>query len=88
MQQPPMAAGAAFDAMPIIASLSQREKDFLTVFLNEGVLGVTELVNLTGAANSSVYNTLKKLEQEGLLKTTTGKKRMLTNMGVQVAQLL
>lgn len=88
MQQPPMPAGAAFDAMPIIASLSQREKDFLTVFLNEGVLGVTELVNLTGAANSSVYNTLKKLEQEGLLKTTTGKKRMLTNMGVQVAQLL
>ena len=85
-QQP--TAQAPFNAMPIIAALTQREKDFLSIFLNEGVLGVTEVVNLTGAPQSSVYNSLKKLEQEGLLKTTTGKKRMLTNMGVQVAQLL
>lgn len=82
MTQPP------FNAMPIIAALTQREKDFLSIFLNEGVLGVTEMVNLTGAPQSSVYNSLRKLEQEGLLKTTTGKKRMLTNLGVQVAQLL
>ena len=85
-QQPTVQA--PFNAMPIIAALTQREKDFLSIFLNEGVLGVTEVVNLTGAPQSSVYNSLKKLEQEGLLKTTTGKKRMLTNMGVQVAQLL
>lgn len=85
-QQP--AAPAPFNAMPIIAALTQREKDFLSIFLNEGTLGVTEMVNLTGAPQSSVYNALKKLEQEGLLKTTSGKKRMLTNMGVQVAQLL
>ncbi len=86
VQQPP--AQPPFNAMPIIAALTQREKDFLSIFLNEGVLGVTEVVNLTGAPQSSVYNSLRKLEQEGLLKTTTGKKRMLTNLGVQVAQLL
>ena len=36
---------------------------------------------------SSVHNTLKKLEGIGLLKMS-GKKRMLTNLGIQVAQLL
>lgn len=89
-QQVPQAplAQAPFNALPVIASLTQREKDFLSIFLSEGIVGVTEMVNLTGVSQSSVHNTLKKLEQEGLLKTTTGKKRMLTNMGVQVAQLL
>ena len=78
---------AAVDAQPIIASLSQREKDFLVIYLKEGVLGVSDVVKLTGAAQSSVHNTLKKLEGIGLLKMS-GKKRMLTNLGVQVAQLL
>ena len=78
---------APVDAQPIIASLSQREKDFLAIYLKEGVLGVSDVVKLTGAAQSSVHNTLKKLEGIGLLKMS-GKKRMLTNLGIQVAQLL
>ena len=78
---------APVDAQPIIASLSQREKDFLVIYLKEGVLGVSDVVKLTGAAQSSVHNTLKKLEGIGLLKMS-GKKRMLTNLGIQVAQLL
>ena len=87
MQQQPQIQPAAVDAQPIIASLSQREKDFLVIYLKEGVLGVSDVVKLTGAAQSSVHNTLKKLEGIGLLKMS-GKKRMLTNLGVQVAQLL
>ena len=42
---------------------------------------------LLSRATSSVHNTLKKLEGIGLLKMS-GKKRMLTNLGIQVAQLL
>ena len=87
MQQQPQIQPAPVDAQPIIASLSQREKDFLCIYRNEGVLGVSDVVKLTGAAQSSVYNTLKKLEGIGLLKMS-GKKRMLTNLGIQVAQLL
>ena len=44
---------APVDAQPIIASLSQREKDFLVIYLKEGVLGVSDVVKLTGAAQSS-----------------------------------
>ena len=78
---------APVDAQPIIASLSQREKVVLVIYLKEGVLGVSDVVKLTGAAQSSVHNTLKNLEGIGLLKMS-GKKRMLTNLGIQVAQLL
>ena len=86
-QMQPQIQPAPVDAQPIIASLSQREKDFLVIYLKEGVLGVSHVVKLTGAAQSSVHNTLKKLEGIGLLKMS-GKKRMLTNLGIQVAQLL
>ena len=84
LQQQPQIQPAPVDAQPIIASLSQREKDFLVIYLKEGVLGVSDVVKLTGAAQSSVHNTLKGI---GLLKMS-GKKRMLTNLGIQVAQLL
>ena len=45
------------------------------------------LIGSASAVKSSVHNTLKKLEGIGLLKMS-GKKRMLTNLGIQVAQLL
>ena len=73
-QMQPQIQPAPVDAQPII-------------YLKEGVLGVSDVVKLTGAAQSSVHNTLKKLEGIGLLKMS-GKKRMLTNLGIQVAQLL
>ena len=66
LQQQPQIQPAPVDAQPIIASLSQREKDFLVIYLKEGVLGVSDVVKLTGAAQSSVHNTLKKLEGIGL----------------------
>ena len=87
MQQQHQKPPAPVDAQPIIASLSQREKDFLVIFMKEGVLGVSDVAKLTGAAPSSVHKALTKLEGIGLLKMS-GKKRMLTNLGIQVAQLL
>lgn len=65
--------------------LSQREKDFLALFLDEGALGVTDLVKLTDLATSSTHATLKKLEEHGLVEKTTGQKRILTDLGFHTA---
>lgn len=71
---------------PLTPPLSQRERDFLQYFLSEGVLGITDLRNLTGLANSSIHATLKKLEEAGLVENANvGKKRMLTDLGFNVA---
>lgn len=68
--------------------LSQREKDFLRLFLEEGALGVTDIVRLTNTPQSSTHATLQKLQQASLIEKTAGKKRILTDMGYQVASSL
>ena len=68
--------------------LTQRERDFLELFLEEGALGVTDLVNLTDAPQSSTHATLKKLEEAGLIERTAGRKRILTDMGFEIASSL
>lgn len=69
-------------------SLSPRQKDILKCFATEGALGVTDIVNLTGYPNSSTYSELQRLEEAGLLEKTMGKKRILTDIGFQVASAL
>lgn len=71
-----------------IPPLTQREKDFLLLFSEEGALGVTDLVNLTDAPQSSTHATLKKLEEAGLIEKTAGRKRILTDIGYEVASSL
>ena len=71
--------------MPVI---SQRGKDFLKYFLSEGAMGVTDLVNLSGVAQSSTHSELKKLEEAGLVEKTASRKRILTDLGYQVATSL
>ncbi|MDO4289870.1 MAG: ATP-binding protein [Eggerthellaceae bacterium] len=73
---------------PALAALSAKERDLLPIFLSEGVLGITELCNILDIPNSSLYNMLKKLEEAGLLEKTANKKRMLTSLGMEVAQSL
>lgn len=68
--------------------LTQRERDFLELFAEEGALGVTDLVNLTDSPQSSTHATLKKLEEAGLIERTAGRKRILTDMGYEVASSL
>ena len=80
--------GQAARPVPLAPPLSQREREFLPFFLGEGALGVTDLVNLTGAAPSSTYTTLKKMEEAGLIEKTVGQKRILTDFGFQVANSL
>lgn len=73
---------------PLIPPLNQREKDFLLCFLQEGALGVTDLVNLTGAPQSSTFVTLSKLEEYGLIERTVGQKRILTDLGFKISAAL
>ena len=84
----PAAAAPTPNVPAIIGGLSDREREFLPLLLNEGALGVTELVNLTGYGNSSVSNVLKKLETAKLVEKNKQKKRELTSLGQQVAQAL
>lgn len=72
----------------VTGALTQREKDFLALFLDEGALGVTDLGRLTGLAASSTHATLKKLEEHGLVEKTTGQKRILTDLGFATAENL
>ena len=76
------------DVGPLVPPLSQRERDFLPIFLNEGALGVTDLSRLTGVPQSSTYVTLSKLEENGLIEKTVGQKRILTDLGYHVANSL
>ena len=85
---PQTSRGQAARPVPLAPPLSQREREFLPFFLGEGALGVTDLVNLTGAAPSSTYTTLKKMEEAGLIEKTVGQKRILTDFGFQVANSL
>lgn len=73
--------------IPLIP-LTQREKEFVSILSREGALGVTDIVNLTGYANSTTYNTLKKLEEAGLVEKENGQKRVLTDIGRQAAKSL
>lgn len=70
---------------PPSVPLSDREKLFVSVLLREGEMGITELKNITGTAPSTVYNTLRKLEEAGLVEKSFGKKRALTELGYEIA---
>lgn len=89
---PRMRSGASeMGSVPVqslIPPLSPRERMFIPLFLREGALGVTDLVNLTGIPQSSTYVVLKKLEEEGIIEKTAGQKRILTDFGFQVATAL
>lgn len=65
--------------------LNDRQQTFLKILLHEEELGVTEISTLTGIGVSSAYNTFQKLEESGLVESLPNKKRILTQIGRQVA---
>ena len=88
---PTAEAYAALDqahAQAIVAPLSARERSFLGLLLNADSLSVTELSQMTDTAMSSTHAALKKLQEAGLVETTSGKKRRLTPLGRQGAAAL
>lgn len=80
--------GTTRAAQSLVPPLSDREKLFISLFLKEGVLGVTDLVKMTNVPQSSTHNILKKLEEEGIIEKTSYSKRTLTDFGYQVARSL
>ena len=68
--------------------LDDRQQLFLRYLLSEGELRITDLVEMTDMPNSSAFNILSKLEQEGLVEKTPNRKRSLTQLGVQIARSL
>ena len=73
--------------VPLNIPLSDREKLFLTILMREGDLGITDIGKIAETASSTTFNTLKKLEEAGLVQKI-GKKRSLTPLGESVASSL
>ncbi len=74
--------------LPKAPYLTDREKLILSLFLTEGILGVTEVAKLTDMPQSSVYVAFKKLAEHGLIESNAAKKRSLTEIGYQIASNL
>lgn len=69
-------------------ALSDKQKSFVRLLYTEGALGVTDLASLTDTSPSTTHSNLKKLEESGIIKITAGKKRILTNLGEDLAKTL
>ncbi|MGN0301933.1 MAG: ATP-binding protein [Anaerotardibacter sp.] len=61
-------------------SLKKNEEIIIKLFLTTNTLGITDIHNATGIANSSIHNALKTLEEKGFIEKV-GKKRELTKEG-------
>lgn len=68
--------------------LNDREIQALRYFATEGAMGVKELAELQGLANSSAHSLMGKMEQSNLIERTPNKKRVLTDYGFSVFQQL
>lgn len=68
--------------------LTEREQQVLLLLHREGDLGITQINGLTGLAVSTIHNTLRKLEEAGLVEKTVAKKRELTPLGEALASSL
>ena len=71
-----------------LPQLSARERTFLSLLVEEGPLGVTELSKLTDVPASSTHVLLTKMEQSGLVEKTAGQKRIPTDYGCEVFRSL
>ena len=64
-----------------------RQITILKQFLKHKVLGITELTNLTGYSQSTVYNDLMFFEENKILRVIANKKRVLTELGIEFLKL-
>lgn len=80
-------AGIGYPPQKIVRTftppLSQREYEFLSILLEQGALGVTDMTRLTNTPQSTTHATFSKLEKAGLIEKTAGQKRVLTELGYQ-----
>lgn len=67
-----------------LPSFTENDRTVLRALLPQQQLGVTDMHNATGMAPGSIHATFKKLEEAGILEKI-GKKRQLTQSGIQIA---
>lgn len=69
-------------------NLSFREQSILKLFMTEGPLGVTQIHELTNYPLASVHKILTDLENSNLIQKIPNKKRILSDQGFAVTNLL
>ena len=82
---PKPAASPSREPLPLPRfQLNDREQEFVKLLNQEGEMRVSDLVDF-GYAPSTVANTFKKLEEQGLVEKLPNKKRVLTDLGQKLA---
>lgn len=84
-QARPIASKQEFQAAP---NLDDRDLDILTLAAQMAVIGPTEVKNALGITVSTAYRILSKLEEAGLLETTSKRKKTLTDYGYHMLSKL
>lgn len=90
LTQPPLssyATGAA-DPRALASNLTRRDCQVLLCFSPGAYLRNKEIEDLCGLSASTVNNSLKKIENQGLVKKLPNKSRVLTDLGVSVVTYL
>jgi DNA-binding transcriptional ArsR family regulator len=70
--------------LPLLSTLSDKERQTFSAFRYSNELGVTEISKHSGVAQSTVHVSLSRLEQAGLITKLPNKKRKLTDIGIQL----
>ena len=65
--------------------LSENEQQIVQLLARKELLGVVDIARSLEKPQSSIYNMLSKLEKQGLVRKTDNKKRILTDLGIEVA---
>ena len=65
--------------------LSEMEQQVMQLLMKEDTIGVVDTARSLDKPQSSIYNVLSKLEKQGLVRKTDNKKRILTDLGIEVA---
>ena len=70
---------------PTVVHLTGNEQEIIKLLAREGMMGVVDISRSLKKPQSSVYNILSKLETAGYVGKSDNKKRILTDLGIQVA---
>lgn len=68
--------------------LNERQKRILQHFVDRGALGVTDINRLTGMPQSSIHKELTRFEELNILEKTSNQKRVLTQFGRNIVEVL
>lgn len=83
-EKPVQRAQTQIQQSPIV-HLTPNEQKIVKLLAQEEMMGVVDIARALKKPQSSVYNMLAKLEAAGYIEKSDNKKRILTDLGIQVA---